>query len=439
MTPDRPNIILISTDSLRADAIYGSSCETPAHDALAADGFVYKRAFAQGPFTTFSMPSLFTSRYPSGLEYMEFSDSTVGVYINDEPTIPEVLRELGYETAGFHSNPLLSNLFGFDRGFDTFDFQLPFSQFDLFSGRMKILTDKLKRLFRKHAYLPAEKVNQRAVEWLDSRDNDDPFFLWLHYMDVHGPYQAKSGNTYLNKYRGERLWRKALKHPEQVSDSEHEHLRELYDIEVEYTDRCLGDLFGALRDRDLFEHSVKVLTADHGEQFYEHGAYSHPNQLYSELTHVPLIIDGPNTEPGSSDDVVELVDIAPTLVERVDGTVPSSFAGESLLAESVGDEASAISEADLTPAYNGSIKTDEWRYIRDDVNDRELLFDHGEDPAEQHDVSEEYPDVVAELSGRLKTHLEDGERGIGPDRDVARKQITDTDVQDRLEDLGYME
>ncbi|RLM97573.1 sulfatase [Haloarcula sp. Atlit-7R] len=435
----RSNILLVTIDSLRADHIYNSFTDTPAHDDLADDGIVYERAYSQGPFTTFSMPSLFTSRYPSALQYVEFSDSTIGVYIDDEPTIPELLREQGYETAGFHSNPLLSNLFGFDHGFDEFDARLPLSNLDLFSGRAKILTDKLLRVFRKHAYLPAEKLNDRAVEWLDDRDDDQPFFLWLHYMDVHGPYQAKSGNAYLNKYRGERLWRKALKRPDEVTKSEHERLKELYRIEVEYTDRCLGNLFDALRARGLFEDTLTVLTADHGEQFYEHGQYSHPHQLYEELTHAPLIVRDPNRESASQDDVTELIDVAPTLVERAGGDVPESFSGRPLFGDTdETDHRAAFSEADLTPAYSGSVRTARWRYVRDDTADEELLFDHENDPDEQRDVLADFPEVGDRLADRLDAHVTTDGRSVGPQRDVTQKDIEDREVQDRLEDLGYL-
>lgn len=439
MTDTGPNILLITTDSLRADAIYGSEYDTPAHDAIADDGVVYERAYSQGPFTTFSMPSLFTSRYPSGLQYVEFSDSTVGVYIDDEPTIPELLAEQGYETVGFHSNPLLSNLFGFDRGFDTFDAQLPLSNLDVFSGRAKILADKLLRMFQKHAYLPAEKLNERAIAWLDDRDDDRPFFLWLHYMDVHGPYQAKSGNAYLNKYRGETLWRKAVKRPDEVTAAECKRLQELYRVEVEYTDRCLGDLFNALRARGVFNDTLTVLTADHGEQFYEHGKYSHPHQLYDELTHVPLVVRDPDREQGRRDDVTELVDVAPTLVKRAGGDVPESFSGRSLFGDAdETDDQAAFSEADLTPAYNGSVRTDRWRYIRDDTTDEELLFDHESDPDEQRDVLADFPEVGERLADRLDAHVTTDGRSVGPQRDVTQKDIEDREVQDRLEDLGYL-
>ncbi|WP_226479848.1 sulfatase [Natrinema amylolyticum] len=452
------NILLVTIDSLRADAIYESDYDTPTYNTLAESGTVYERAFSQGPFTTFSMPSLFTSKYPSGLQYVEFSDKTVGVYINDEPTIPEVLRKQGYQTAGFHSNPLLSNLFGFDKGFDEFDARLPLSGLDRFSGRAKILTDKLLRVFRKHAYLPAEKLNQRAVEWLDGRDDDRPFFLWLHYMDVHGPYQAKSGNAYLNKYQGEHLWRKALKRPDEVTESEHEQLKKLYRIEVEYTDQCLGDLFNALRARSLFEETLTVVTADHGEQFYEHGRYSHPHQLYDELTHVPLILRDPGRRSTPCDRVTELVDVAPTLVEHAGGDVPASFSGRSLFADTsyaanktdmptptddetlpeFRSEPAAFSEADLTPAYNGSVRTNRWRYIRNETTDEELLFDHERNSDEQRDVLSDHPAVVDCLRDRLTAHTDAEGRSVGPDRDVTRRDIEDGEVQDRLEDLGYL-
>lgn len=438
MTDTGPNILLITTDSLRADAIYGSEYNTPTHNAIADDGIIYKRAYSQGPFTTFSMPSLFTSRYPSGLQYVEFSDSTVGVYIDDEPTIPELLAEQGYETAGFHSNPLLSNLFGFDRGFNTFDARLPLSNFDVFSGQAKILTDKLLRMFRKYAYLPAEKLNERAIAWLDDRDDNRPFFLWLHYMDVHGPYQAKSGSAYLNKYRAERLWRKAVKRPDEVTAAERDRLQDLYRIEVEYTDRCLGDLLDALRARDTFSDTLTVLTADHGEQFYEHGKYSHPHQLYDELTHVPLIVRDPDRGQFRREDVAELVDVAPMLVKRAGGDVPASFSGRSLGASSDEDGGVAFSEADLTPTYNGSVRTDRWRYIRDDTADKELLFDHENDPDEQRDVLAEFPEVSERLSDRLDEHVTTDGRSAGPQRDVTQKDIEDGEVQDRLEDLGYL-
>jgi len=435
------NVLLVTVDSLRADHVLGAAADTPVLDDLAAGGLSYQRAFAQGPFTTFSMPSLFTSRYPSGLNYLEFSESTVGSYIDEEPTLQSVLQKAGYQTAGFHSNPLLSNLFGFDRGFDTFDARLPFSNTDMLPGRAKILADKVFRTVRKHPYLPARKLNERAIEWLDGRDPDQPFFLWVHYMDVHGPYIAKSGNHYLNKYRGERLWRKAVTSPEEITDDERDRLCELYREEVAYTDSQLGNLLDALRNRDLWNDTMVAVTSDHGEAFGEHGAFSHPHQLYDELTHVPLIVRTPNGPTGTVDATVELLDLAPTLVERATGDVPNAFAGNRLPApdQSINEEDRAISEADVTPNYTGSVRTSEYRYIRDDGANREELYDVTEDPDQERNVADDRPDVRGRLADMIEEHLASERRDVGPDRDVARAGINDEGVQDRLRDLGYME
>jgi arylsulfatase len=433
------NILLVTIDSLRADYVSKDHAATPNHCELADEATVYSNAFSQGPFTTFSMPSLFTSRYPSGLGYLEFSESTVGVYIDDEPTLPRVLKARGYETAGFHSNPLLSNLFGFDRGFDTFEARLPFSGTDRLPGRAKILTDKAFRLFRKHPYLPAEKVNERAIKWLDSREGSDPFFLWVHYMDVHGPYIAKEGNHYLNKFRGERLWRKAVKTPDELDDEERERLRELYREEVEYTDARLGELFDEIRARGLWDETVVTVTADHGEGFGEHGTFSHPHELYDELTHVPLLVRDPERGPRDVEDPVELIDVAPTLVEHAGGSYPESFSGEPLPRTDDGDETIAISEADIVPEYNGSVRTERYRYIRNNVKGREELFDVREDPRQQHDLSAKRVEVREVLATILDEHLTDPGREVGPDRDITLAEIQDAEVQDRLQDLGYLE
>lgn len=440
MRPDplasAPNIVLVTTDSLRADHVYGDAVETPAHDALSSRGQTYYQAFAQGPFTTFSMPSLFTSRYPSSLRYLEFSDKTIGVYIEDEPTIPGVLRERGYETAGFHSNPLLSNLFGFDSGFDAFDARLPLSGLNVLPGRAKILTDKLLRMVRKHPYLPAEKLTTKGLNWLDERNGDAPFFLWLHYMDVHGPYQSKSGWSYRNKYRGERLWRKAVTRPAAVTDEERERLKEWYREEIEYTDRCLGRLVNGLDDRGLLDETLVVATADHGEQFGEHGRYSHPHQVYEELIRVPLIVAGPGRADEDVDDIVELVDVGPTLSRAAGADVPESFVGDGL-EPGRRDEAVAISEAELVPTYTGSVRTDRWKYIRE--GDDEMLFDLDSDPDELEDVSGRETELCEDLATRLDDHLSVSGRDIGPDRSVANVDIDEGKTEDRLRDLGYLE
>lgn len=434
-----PNVVLVSVDSLRADHVAGDVAETPAMDRLSGEGTTFTRAFAQGPFTTFSMPSLFTSRYPSALEYVEFSDQTVGVFIDDEPTLPVALADAGYETAGFHSNPLLSNLFGFDRGFETFDARLPLSGTDWLPGRAKILADKLMRLARTHAYLPAESLNSRALDWLDGRDDDRPFFLWLHYMDVHGPYQAKAGNAYRNKFEGERLWRQALKRSETLEDEQRRRLADLYRTEVEYTDRCLGSLLDELDVRGLREDTLVVVTADHGEYLGEDGRFSHPHELRDELLHVPLIFDGPDVPAETDDRLVELVDVAPTILDAAGAEPAAPWAGRPLVNSAAPDGRVAISEADLVPAYHGSVRTSDYRYVRNDVADEERLFAVDGREGGGTDVAPDREDVLADLRERLQDHLAAAGRSAGPDRETTETDIDDAGVQDRLRDLGYLE
>jgi len=440
MSETKPNVILLTVDSLRADSILENSTRTPTLDALRERGTTYTAALSQGPFTTFSMPSLFTSRYPSGLKYATFSESTVGVYIDEETTIQHILKSEGYETTGFHSNPLLSELFGFGAGFDTFDAQLPLSGVDLISGRGKILTDKILRLIRKHPYLPAEKLTAKGVSWLNRRRTESPFFMWLHYMDVHGPYQSKSGNTYLNKFKSERLWRKAVTDPESITNTERERLRTWYREEIEYTDSCIGTLLKELERRGEREDTVVIVTADHGEQFREHGHFSHPHQLYEELINVPLIVSGPGFESTTIDKVVELVDVAPSIGEVIGASTPESFVGDPLPREGGArsdPEFKAISEADLVPDYTGCVRTENWKYIREGGTD--TLFDLTADPTEQTDVSDNHNDVSTRLANRLDEHLSGPQRDVGADRSVATVDIDSADTEERLRDLGYLE
>lgn len=428
----QPNILLVTIDSLRADYVYEGRAATPTLDGLADSGTVYERAFAQGPFTTFSMPSLFTARYPSGLSYVTFSEDTIGVAIQEEPTLTSVLNDGGYQTAGFHSNPLLSNLFGFDRGFGKFEAGLPFSDTNLLPGRAKILADKLIRVLRTHPYLPAHKLNDRAVSWLKQTDSDCPFFCWLHYMDVHGPYQAKQGNRYLNKYRAERLWRKAVTRPDKIGTAEHRRLQELYQEEVEYTDRCLGNLLDELQTQDLLEETIVAVTADHGEQFYDHGEYSHPHQTYDELTHVPLIVSGGDVPVESVSELVPIAGLTPSLINRAGLTPPDSFAIESLSAM----HEQVITEANLFPEYVAAVRTDRWKYVHDDRAEN-ALFDLEADSGEQKNVIDEHEDVADEFSDRLSTHLKDTNREAGEGTAVTDVSVDDA-TADRLEDLGYM-
>jgi len=447
----QPNVLLVTIDSLRADHVYTDLAETHTFDSLAESGTAFDSAFAQGPYTTFSMPSMFTSKYPSQLTSIDFVEDVEGVLVEGESTIPQRLAAAGYTTAGVHTNPLLSELFGFDVGFDHFDDGLG-GLSDRLPGRFALLADKVGRLMRRHPYVPADTLTDRAIEWLRTNDAE-PFFLWVHYMDPHGPYQSREGFQYLEKYRAEALWRKAVHSPDDVGQEERHRLQETYVEEVELTDRAISRLLDSFGDAVGNRESMTVLTADHGDEFYEHGSYSHESKLYDELLHVPLIVDPPSTGTIDRDPtaLTPILDVAPTILD-VAGASLDGLAGTSLFetsstrpweedeeapddresAEGTLDEPAVISEARLEPAYAGAIRTPTWKYIDDDGN-REL-YDLETDTGESENVLSEHDDLATRFASVLALHRE---RNGGERRDAEHLSSDELDAQ--LRSLGYLE
>lgn len=430
----QPNVLVVTVDSLRADhvgCVRSSPVRTPNIDEIGETGTVFTAAYAQGPFTTFSMPSLFSGRYPSALDYVEFSDDIVGVYPGEETTMGEAFSREGYDTAGFHSNPLLSELFGFDSGFDVFSADMPLSGFGV-PDRLQLLTTKLRRLVRKHAYLPADSITDRAAGWLSRRDSEDPFFLWTHYMDVHGPYQRKSGFTYHQKYRAERLWQKANNSPGEISEAEHHELQGAYREEVSYTDGQIGRLLNeAMSDSD--RHTIVVITADHGDGFGEHGYYGHPHEVDDILLGVPLVISDPTGTIEDSDNgrPVELVDVLPTLLHAVDGSVPKTVEGASLGIDR--GPGVAISEGELKPDSRTAFVTKEWKYVDDRIEGVSQLIDRSSGERVSRD---ERPERYREFAEMAEAHYD---RPAVADAGRTDQDIGDSDTRARLRELGYLE
>jgi arylsulfatase A-like enzyme len=321
--PARPSILLIVVDTLRADHLssYGYARETSPRIArlLAARGMVVEEAYSQAPWTLPSTVSYMTSRYPG--EVLGEEMSAYGLPAG-EPCLAELLRGLGYETAGFSANPALHAGNGFDRGFATF-YTPPATPDSML--------------------LHADELNRRALPWLRAHARSDrPFFLYLHYLDPHDPYDnpevvdgrspffpgyrgALSGRFMHGVYTG----RIALQDPEQ----DHRHLEALYDTEIHYVDARIGELLHAIPEEVLAETLV-VLTADHGEELQEHGGWKHGQTLYEEQIRVPLVVRWDGRVPAGSRlaGPVRLLDLAPTLLAAAGDTAPESWQGTDLLA-----------------------------------------------------------------------------------------------------------
>ncbi len=319
-----PNILLIVVDTLRADRVgaYGNQRGlTPFIDALAARGYVFRHAYAQSSWTNPSVASILTSRFQSQHGITTFES----VLAETEVTLPEVLKQHGYATGFFSANGLIGHRLGFAQGYDEF---------------WSILVEATNA--PEYMWVPerATRINEVALAWLDNLSPPPgpsrPVFLHLHYMEPHNPYAPRDealehiadGGPPPNVERANSTsfygYSLPLK-PEALRN-----LQNVYDAAVLSLDMELRSMFVELERRRFFDNALIVFTSDHGDEFKEHGFLGHEKTLFQEVVHVPLILVVPGqTERIEVEPVVSLVDVAPTLVDFVGGTVPPSFEGQS--------------------------------------------------------------------------------------------------------------
>jgi len=445
------NVLLVTVDSLRADHVgaYGYDRDvSPVVDDLASSGHRFTNAFSHAGATRASFPSILTSSYP--LMYGGYDHLS-----EDRTIVSEVLDDAGYSTAGFHSNPFLSANFGYSRGFDTFyDSE---SEPSLLArarqyvvqnmNRESTLFQMMKRVFDTtekragiemgSAYVKADELTDRAVDWLRG-PAQEPGFTWVHYMDVHHPYvppaeyQELVAGEVVSDRKAIQLRRKMLEEPENVTEDERRTLVDLYDAETRFVDDEVGRLVEAARD--VWEDPVILFTADHGEEFGEHGQFSH-NTVRDEGVHVPLVIEDENGS-GVYDDVVGLLDLAPTIVEYAGREIPDNYYGYPIQDLFDGDwpRESAIGnwgQIDDEPWWF-FYRDREWKYIR---RDEEQLFYLPDDPNEKDDVSE----TQIEQLERIRTEVDELERTIQNTQQKLGTVDMSEDVQERLEMLGYVD
>ena len=334
-----PNVLLIILDTVRAAnlSLYGYSRETTPNLArLASRGVRFDQAISTAPWTLPSHASLLTGRWPH-----ELSASWVVPLDDTHPTLAEFFSSRGYVTAGFVANVgYCSWEFGLDRGFTRYrDFPLSLATIVISSsmGRQLDRSLRLRNLLKTDQHLvrvPAPYISGEFLGWLDQR-GDRPFFAMLNYYDAHGPYLppapfdrkfSAAGRTAdlspLHRYLGRP--RRTLLSPEVVQ-------REIdqYDGALAYLDQELGKLLESLTRRGLLENTIVLVTADHGEEFGEHGIYDHGNTLYRPSVHVPLILVAPTARPRVVGIPVSLRDVPHTLARLATGD-SGAFPGSSL-------------------------------------------------------------------------------------------------------------
>jgi len=333
-----------------------------------------------------------------------------------------MLRDAGYKTAAFHSNPFLTRMFHYDSGFDVFKdslgvlnqarkqkFKMQALKPPTAHGRILAWAGSIfNRLFfslgGQHRFT-AEGLTNRGISWLNTCQGN--FFLWLHYMDVHYPYLPPSGytrrfcNRRVSRYRMTTLHQKLIKNLttyEQLSSAEIDMLINLYDANISYVDDNIYRLLDSLGSRR--DDTIIIITADHGESFGEHGSLGH-GTLYDEVLHVPLVVVGGDVKAGTMvGELVELMGLAPTIADLAGINIVKGFHGKSLLQVMEGSHrgGKGIISTRVFPGYNMrglSYHTSDWKYIRsenlDEANNllSEELYSLKNDPQETNNLHDE--------------------------------------------------
>ncbi len=323
----KPNIIIYLVDTLRADHVgtYGGGDLTPNMDAFAREATVFENAIAQAPWTKPSVAALFTGRGPLSHGVRLLHDRLP----QEADTVAELLSAAGYQAAAFSTNWHIRHETGLDQGFGFFDFS----------------PDEAA----------SDKLNQRVFRWLENQaqkhQKNSPFFLYVHALDPHEPYTPPP--DYRKKYapdvREEAGYDFDLKRVDNSRGKERRQfmaeLRPLYDAEVAFNDHSFGEFLKVLRERDLYDRSLILLVADHGEEFDEHGARGHTSHLYAETLNIPLIVKWPGQRRGRRvASITQHIDILPTLLRVAGVEAPPGLPGMDLAAvATTGEDPEALS------------------------------------------------------------------------------------------------
>lgn len=439
------NVLLVTIDCLRHDKLGcagGQGDLTPNIDRFSQDATVFSQAVAQGYNTRTSFPSLFTSTYPN-IQRGDWGQKTL---VAGDMTLAGLLRQHGFATGGFHSNPWLSTHFGFGQEYDTFEDNLLPS---LVQSRSKLALRLSQLAHVVSPYLAADDLVDQALDWI--KGQRDPFFAWVHFMDAHGPYRLSWRLPgVLSHPLSWGLYRRAQTRPETITDVQRRKLLHRYEGCIRFLDGVWGRFVGELEASGQLAETLVVFTADHGEAFGEHGYYTHGDlKFFDEVIRVPLVIYWPGRETKPRvDGQVELTTIVPTVLDILGLPIPDHLAGtssvpwlrgEASLADPVNAE--ALTNSGISENFAAaSVRTHEWKYVLHrsmarNVHERQL-YHLATDPGEQDECSQRYPEVVARLNERAEAHMRRVQDGMVPDTEGTAMP---EEVVARLRALGYMD
>ncbi len=377
----RPNVLLIVVDSLRRDHLgaYGYDRNTSPHiDRLAAESVRYDRAVSQAPWTLPSVAGLLTSRDPAVLGIEGFNSSVA----EGQVLLSEVLRAHGYATGAVVSHTFVSAAWGFGQGFDSFD----------------------ESNVKDHQAVTSPGVTEKALAFVrEHRDRD--FFLFVHYFDPHFPYREHEGFVFEAEepYEGRVRAGMSLRKLDngRLGEADARELRRIYDSEIAWTDHHIGRLLDGVRALGLMERTLVVFTADHGEEFLDHGKLGHGRALFEELVGVPLLLRYPDGAPGVVDRPVALLDVYPTVLEAAGIEIGHEVEGRSLRGEP--DDRRVILSATRRRRHLSAAIDRRHKLVRAGSGETRL-YDLDSDPGEMRDLSAGGGEIPERLEAALRVY-----------------------------------
>jgi len=405
------NILLIGVDTLRRDAlgIYGGRTEvTPRIDSLAANSVIFDNAWSQAPYTGPSFASMLTGKFPSGN-----SPTLARLHLPAQvETIAERLLPEGFATQMVCGNPYMGTLrSGFYQGFEGLWYT---------------------------PNAPPDKSVEAAKNFIDLNDNRD-WFLFLHFIDPHGPYDPPEslieklcGRNYAGKYLESfsetRDWRITSSIPPETDVTR---AHELYEAEVADVDAAVGDLFDFLNRNNLLENTLVIFAADHGEEFYEHKRYGHGQSLYDEMVHLSLMVWGDGFAPGTRMGTpVANIDIVPTILKFAEIAVPEDLPGiplqDSILENNINTRI-IFGEGNLRQSFPHKFAVEmPWKAIVNYFTGETQLYNLQDDPGETANLIAIHPEIAERLKDAMTKTMPPllatflvtmvGETQGGPDR-----------------------
>ncbi len=413
---DQPaNLVLISIDSLRADHVhtYGYDRETsPNLDAFGEGGVVFEEALSPTAWTLQGHASMLSGRTP---RVCMTSEENLRVR-EQVPLLAELLKAKGYRTGAVHSAHFLKAEFGFDRGFDSYQFfKNKKSKWDL-----------------------QDEANRKLIASV----GQEPFFLFFHFMSVHTPYDPPKEHSIferpysgvLNREKNGEQVGSIFEGEMSIDEHDRDYLIDLYDQAIHHTDRRVGALLQELYDHIDLSRTYIMITSDHGEEFMEHSSILHTRTLYEEVLRIPMMLRGPTVPNGARVTTrASLVDVVPTLLELLSLPAPPGLNGQSLV-PSWGPDATDPPPLELATYYpkmrasKWGLRTSTHKLVLDMNTGEKFLFDLEADPEELINL---YPSPESEeLEALLRQH---SEPKYGTEMNVSAEDL------EELRQLGYVE